>query len=30
LTPHMAGSPRANGLKDIEDVIVGIARVLAA
>jgi phosphoglycerate dehydrogenase-like enzyme len=30
LTPHMAGSPRTNGLRDIEDVIVGIARVLAA
>jgi phosphoglycerate dehydrogenase-like enzyme len=30
LTPHMAGSPRTNGLKDIEDVIRGIAGVLAA
>jgi phosphoglycerate dehydrogenase-like enzyme len=30
LTPHMAGSPRTNGLKDIEDVIVGIACALAA
>jgi phosphoglycerate dehydrogenase-like enzyme len=30
LTPHMAASPRTNGLKDIEDVITGIARVLAA
>ncbi len=30
LTPHMAGSPRTNGLKDIEDVITGIADVLAA
>jgi phosphoglycerate dehydrogenase-like enzyme len=30
LTPHMAGSPRTNGLKDIEDVIVGIAHALAA
>ena len=30
LTPHMAGSPRTNGLKDIEDVIAGIASVLAA
>jgi phosphoglycerate dehydrogenase-like enzyme len=30
LTPHMAGSPRTNGLKDIEDVIAGIADVLAA
>jgi phosphoglycerate dehydrogenase-like enzyme len=25
LTPHMAGSPRFNGLRDIEDVIVGLA-----
>jgi phosphoglycerate dehydrogenase-like enzyme len=30
LTPHMAGSPRTNGLKDIEDVIVGVADALAA
>jgi phosphoglycerate dehydrogenase-like enzyme len=30
LTPHMAGSPRTNGLKDIEDVIEGIAGALAA
>jgi phosphoglycerate dehydrogenase-like enzyme len=30
LTPHMAGSPRTNGLKDIEDVIIGIGRVVAA
>jgi phosphoglycerate dehydrogenase-like enzyme len=30
LTPHMAGSPRTNGLKDIEELIEGIARVLAA
>jgi phosphoglycerate dehydrogenase-like enzyme len=30
LTPHMAGSPRFNGLADIEDVIAGLARVLAA
>ena len=28
LTPHMAGSPRTNGLKDIEDVIEGIAGAL--
>ena len=28
LTPHMAGSPRLNGLKDIEDVIEGLARAL--
>jgi phosphoglycerate dehydrogenase-like enzyme len=30
LTPHMAGSPRFNGLRDIEDVIEGLADVLAA
>jgi phosphoglycerate dehydrogenase-like enzyme len=30
LTPHMAGSPRTNGLKDIEDVIAAIAVALAA
>jgi phosphoglycerate dehydrogenase-like enzyme len=30
LTPHMAGSPRTNGLKDIEEVITGIADVLTA
>jgi phosphoglycerate dehydrogenase-like enzyme len=30
LTPHMAGSPRTNGLRDIEDVITGIADALAA
>jgi len=30
LTPHMAGSPRFNGLRDIEDVIEGLARALAA
>ncbi len=30
LTPHMAGSPRTNGLKDIEEVITGIAHALAA
>lgn len=30
LTPHMAGSPRFNGLADIEDVIAGLARALAA
>jgi len=29
LTPHMAGSPRFNGLKDIEDMIEGLASVLA-
>ncbi len=26
LTPHMAGSPRANGLRDFEDLITGLAR----
>ena len=30
LMPHMAGSPRFNGLQDIEDVITGLARALAA
>src|SRR5499426_108240 len=30
LTPHMAGSPRTNGLKDIEDMIEGLASALAA
>jgi phosphoglycerate dehydrogenase-like enzyme len=30
LTPHMAGSPRTNGLKDIEELIQGIARFLPA
>jgi len=30
LTPHMAGSPRSNGLNDIEDVIIGMARALHA
>jgi lactate dehydrogenase-like 2-hydroxyacid dehydrogenase len=30
LTPHMAGSPRFNGLRDIEDVIAGLAAALAA
>jgi phosphoglycerate dehydrogenase-like enzyme len=29
LMPHMAGSPRLNGLKDIEDVIAGLAQALA-
>jgi phosphoglycerate dehydrogenase-like enzyme len=28
LTPHMAGSPRSNGLKDIEDLITGLARAV--
>ena len=30
LTPHMAGSPRLNGLQDIEDVIAGLSRILTA
>jgi phosphoglycerate dehydrogenase-like enzyme len=30
LTPHMAGSPRSNGLQDIEDVIGGVADAFAA
>jgi phosphoglycerate dehydrogenase-like enzyme len=30
LTPHMAGSPRFNGLRDIEDVIEGLVGALAA
>lgn len=30
LMPHMAGSPRLNGLQDIEDVVMGLARALAA
>jgi phosphoglycerate dehydrogenase-like enzyme len=29
LTPHMAGSPRFNGLQDIEDLIAGLARAIA-
>jgi phosphoglycerate dehydrogenase-like enzyme len=28
LTPHMAGSPRLNGLADIEDIIRGLAEAL--
>jgi phosphoglycerate dehydrogenase-like enzyme len=28
LTPHLAGSPRWNGLRDIEELITGLARVL--
>src|SRR5215470_6495967 len=28
LTPHMAGSPRSNGLRDIEDLIAGLAQAL--
>lgn len=30
LTPHMAGSPRLNGLQDIAEVIENLARALAA
>ncbi len=30
LTPHMAGSPRSNGLQDIEDVITGLAQAIFA
>lgn len=30
LTPHMAGSPRFNGLNDIEEIIGGLANALAA
>jgi phosphoglycerate dehydrogenase-like enzyme len=30
LMPHMAGSPRFNGLQDIADMITGLARALAA
>ena len=28
VTPHMAGSPRSNGLRDIEDLITGLARAM--
>jgi phosphoglycerate dehydrogenase-like enzyme len=30
LTPHMAGSPRTNGLKDIQEVIEAMAEALSA
>lgn len=30
LTPHMAGSPRTNGLSDIQELIEGLAHALAA
>src|SRR5215216_3156613 len=30
LTPHMAGSPRSNGLRDMEDLITGLAQALFA
>ena len=29
LTPHMAGSPRFNGLNDLEELITGLARAIA-
>jgi len=29
LTPHMAGSPRTNGLRDIEELITGLAAALS-
>jgi hypothetical protein len=29
LVPHLAGSPRFNGLADFEDIIEGMARALA-
>ena len=29
LTPHMAGSPRFNGLDDLEELITGLARAIA-
>jgi phosphoglycerate dehydrogenase-like enzyme len=28
LTPHMAGSPRSNGLRDIEDLIMGLTHAI--
>jgi phosphoglycerate dehydrogenase-like enzyme len=28
LTPHMAGSPRTNGLRDIEELVTGLAQAL--
>jgi phosphoglycerate dehydrogenase-like enzyme len=30
LMPHMGGSPRSNGLRDFEDLIVGLARELTS
>jgi phosphoglycerate dehydrogenase-like enzyme len=30
LTPHMAGSPRSNGLRDIEELVTGLAQALVA
>jgi phosphoglycerate dehydrogenase-like enzyme len=29
LTPHMAGSPRSNGLRDLDELITGLARALS-
>ena len=29
LTPHLAGSPRSNGLRDIEQMVTGLARALS-
>jgi phosphoglycerate dehydrogenase-like enzyme len=29
LTPHMAGSPRSNGLRDIEELITGLAQAIS-
>jgi phosphoglycerate dehydrogenase-like enzyme len=28
LTPHLAGAPRFNGLRDIEDLITGLAQAI--
>jgi phosphoglycerate dehydrogenase-like enzyme len=28
LTPHMAGSPRSNGLRDIEELVTGLAQAM--
>jgi phosphoglycerate dehydrogenase-like enzyme len=28
LTPHMAGSPRSNGLQDVEELVLGLSRTL--
>jgi len=28
LTPHLAGAPRSNGLRDIEELITGLAQAL--
>ena len=30
LTPHMGGSPRHNGLNDLEELIIGLAKELSA